>query len=83
VEDIDHLFFDCDFAKVCWQKLGVTWQFDPDICNREMLSLQHSPLKFVMKVFWIAAWEIWNVRNAKIFDNVPSLVSSWVRNFKS
>jgi hypothetical protein len=51
VEDIDHLFFDCDFAKVCWQKLGVTWQFDPDICNRELLSLQHSPLQFVMEVF--------------------------------
>lgn len=32
-ETIAHLFFQCDFAKACWDKLGITWILD-DICTR-------------------------------------------------
>jgi hypothetical protein len=24
-EDLDHLFFDCPFAKRCWEKIGMYW----------------------------------------------------------
>jgi hypothetical protein len=24
-EDLDHLFFECDFSKRCWEKIGIEW----------------------------------------------------------
>jgi hypothetical protein len=36
-----------------------------------------------MEVFLIAAWEIWNLRDSKIFDNGTPSIRLWVRNFKT
>jgi hypothetical protein len=42
-----------------------------------------STLEFFMEAFVIASWEIWNLRNAVIFDNGLASVSTWVRKFKA
>lgn len=30
-ESIDHHFFECCFAKQCWEKQGISWVDDEDI----------------------------------------------------
>jgi hypothetical protein len=39
--------------------------------------------EFFLDFFALAAWEIWNIRNKVIFDNVVAIVNLWARNFKS
>jgi hypothetical protein len=82
-EDILHLFFECDFAVACWQKLGLTWSSDVDICDKVFHTLSQSSLQFPMEVFLITAWEIWNLRNSKIFDSAIPSIRLWVCNFKT
>jgi hypothetical protein len=36
-----------------------------------------------MEIFMIAAWELWNLRNSKIFDNGRATISLWMHNFKA
>jgi hypothetical protein len=36
-----------------------------------------------MHVVLIAAWEIWKMRNQRIFDNENFSINSWFVNFKS
>jgi hypothetical protein len=35
-----------------------------------------------MDFFLIACWEIWNIRNSKIFDTEIPSIGLWVRKFK-
>uniref|UniRef100_A0A0A9HPG2 Uncharacterized protein n=1 Tax=Arundo donax TaxID=35708 RepID=A0A0A9HPG2_ARUDO len=35
-----------------------------------------------MEVFTIAAWEIWNLRNGKIFEQQQPTVQLWIVKFK-
>lgn len=35
-----------------------------------------------MEVFIIAAWEIWNLRNNKIFENINPTHRLWIVRFK-
>src|SRR5438105_1194235 len=37
---------------------------------------------FFMEIFIIAAWEIWRIRNGKIFDNRQPTLQLWTLNFK-
>ena len=68
-EDIDHLFFFCPFAISCWNKLGIQWSTAMNISDRILLTARNSNISFFMEIFLIAAWDIWNLRNSKIFDN--------------
>ena len=54
-ENIDHLFFECCFAKQCWEKLGITWVDDDDIHRRIERSRRQTGLPFFMEIFLIAA----------------------------
>ena len=65
-EDISHLFFDCPFA-VAWHKLGFSWSNAVDIHSWIMQGRDDMGLPFFIEIFIIAAWEIWNLRNGKIF----------------
>ena len=50
-ETIDHLFFECDFAKKCWDKLGIQWVNDDDIHRKIERSNQLAGLSFFMEIF--------------------------------
>ena len=41
-----------------------------------------SGIPFFMEIFIIAAWEIWNLRNSKIFDHGSPTVHVWTWPFK-
>ena len=83
VEDINHLFFDCPFATVCWQKLGLSWDTTLHIHTR----LDHGRLVFnlpyFIEIFIIAVCELWNIRNGKIFEGHPASFQIWIMRFKA
>lgn len=81
-EDIDHLFFSCEFAKSCWEKIGFHWNMNLSLYPRVAHARQQHNLPFFMEALIIAGWEIWKICNNKVFRNGPVQVSIWFRNFK-
>ena len=81
-ETRDHLFFECVFSKRCWRILNIQWQphqlVHARIENAKLLFQQ----SFFMEIFIIAAWEIWRIRNGKIFENKQPTLRLWVLNFR-
>ena len=83
VEDINHLFFECPFSTVCWQKLGFTWDLNLDIHSRLQEGNHNLNIPYFMEIFIIAAWELWNVRNGKKFEGQPVSIQLWILRFKA
>jgi hypothetical protein len=66
-ETRDHLFFNCDFALRCWQKLEIQWSLNhetDDMFERTKKNFQ-GPNFF--EVATCAMWGIWKQRNGLIF----------------
>jgi len=82
-EDLDHLFFNCPFADACWQRLDFQWASIQNISERVLNLMVTTGIPFFMEIFIFAAWELWKLRNSKIFDQGRPTVSLWFRNFKS
>ena len=53
-----------------------------DIHQRVSQASQNFQHSFFMEVFLIAAWELWKVRNAVIFDNAQPTVHLWSVKFR-
>ena len=81
-EDIDHLFFFCPFAARCWQNLDIQWMNANDIYDRILLTASNTGIPFFMEIFLVASWEIWNMRNSRIFYNGRPTFRLWLTNFK-
>lgn len=81
-ETIEHLFFNCEFAKKCWDKLGIVWSLEADIHIKIMKTRQQIGLPFFIEIFLIAAWELWKIRNRLVFDGLQATFARWLRNFK-
>jgi extradiol dioxygenase family protein len=82
-EDINHLFFYCPFALACWHKLSIHWHSSTCIHERNEVTKHETHLPFFMEIFIVAAWELWNLRNAKIFDGVAATFDPWTVRFKA
>ena len=81
-EDIDHLFFTCPLAVSCWNSLSIQWSLAPSICDRILSAIHNHSLPLFMEIFMIAAWELWNLRNSKIFDNGTPTLHIWLKKFR-
>ena len=81
-EDIEHLFFVCPFAVRCSAKIHIQWDLALDIHDRILQARHVSPHSFFMEVFLIAAWELWKLRNAIIFDGARCSFNLWIMRFK-
>jgi len=81
-ETIAHLFFECQFAKACWEKLEINWIAVDDLHMMIERTRQQTGLPLFMEIFLIAAWELWKIRNRKIFDGIQATFNRWLRNFK-
>ena len=81
-EDIDHLLFDYDFAKACWQEIGLSW--DLSKCRRDRLLQMASmyPHTNFFEIFASVAWNIWKQRNGYIFEEREPTMDSWWRSAK-
>ena len=81
-DDIDLLLFGCPFALRCWHKLQIHWDLSLDIHDRILQAKDAFMLSFFMEIFLIAAWEIWKLRNAVIFERVHPTFHLWTMRFR-
>ena len=70
------------FAAACWSKLGFTWDMARTLSDRLLHELHRMGLSFFMEIFVFAAWELWNLRNSKIFDNGTPTLHLWLKKFR-
>ena len=81
-ETIDHLFFDCAFAKECWATKHIDWDVSLPLLDRFTQARSAHTIPFFTEAALIAAWELWKVRNDKIFQRRAPSPSIWLSNFK-
>lgn len=81
-ESLEHLFFDSPSAATQWFAIGITWNDEAQINHRIMLVKNTFPFPFFIEVFMVAAWCIWNERNAVIFNGKVPSVPSWKNSFR-
>ncbi|KAL1206221.1 hypothetical protein V5N11_018269 [Cardamine amara subsp. amara] len=76
-ECMDHLFFQCEYAKEVWEFFFATTSFAPplDFTNALLWSKAPSPndkLSVICKlIFHASVYEIWKQRNARLFGSSP------------
>ena len=58
VEDIQHLFFTCTFARRCWQALNIQWNEQLGLLPRLTQARANSNLPSFVDLVMIASWEI-------------------------
>jgi hypothetical protein len=80
---IEHLFFTCSFAVQCWNRLNFTWDLSLNLEDRLSQARQYSGLQFFTEAAMIAAWELWKIRNDKIFNRSTPSQDRWFYNFKN
>ena len=82
-ETIDHLFFECSFAQECWAAIHFEWDDLLQLNDRLTQARTTNNLPFFTEAALIAAWELWKLRNDKVFQRRNPSLSLWLANFKS
>ena len=83
LETRDHLFFDCAFARLCWETVGVTWNPLVTIFQHvDAARMRHTGPCF-LEVFVCVTWNIWKARNELIFRDIPPALGRWKIKFKN
>jgi hypothetical protein len=80
-EDRIHLFFHCNFSARIWTYLQIEWQQHDDlqvVLNKAKRSFQQS---FFMEVIITACWNIWLIRNGRIFRQENVSFARWKAKF--
>lgn len=81
VEHLLHLFFDCTFAKQCWDKVGLSLDMWSVESAPEWLlqQLANSNGERIVKIV-TTLWSIWTARNMKIWEQKfinPNVIVEW------
>ena len=82
-ETIEHLFFTCPFASQCWASLNFVWDHSLNLQDRFIQARQAHGHCFFTEASMIAAWEIWKMRNDKVFERRVPSHATWLCNFKN
>jgi len=82
-ETIDHVFFDYPFAQDCWVAIQINKDESFDLLHRLIRGRDTHQLPFFTEVEMIAAWELWKLRNDKVFPRRDPTLAFWFSNFKS
>ena len=62
--------------------LGISLNEEVQIHHKLLLAKNNFPYPLFMEIFMVAAWCIWNERNALIFNGKAPSVASWKPSFK-
>jgi hypothetical protein len=68
-ETLYHLFLKCNFAKACWNSIGMT---PPRIANpvdAAVNLMRQLNVPFSMEIVILMTWSIWKCRNAWLFQD--------------
>jgi hypothetical protein len=80
-EDRAHLFFDCNFSVRIWNYLQIPWHSNDDL-QAVVLTAKHGfGQLFFMEVVVTAIWNIWLLRNGKIFNQEKPTFARWKSKF--
>jgi len=71
-ESTQHLFLSCQFAKDCWNLIGIAIQTDNDVFTAINQIRDQSHPVFFMAVIILMCWAIWTARNDVIFKRTPA-----------
>jgi hypothetical protein len=80
-EILYHLFLICNFAKACWNSIGIT---PPRISNPEEASANFNHqlnVPFYMEIIILMTWSIWKSRNEWLFSNKDPSVHRCTQEF--
>lgn len=67
LEDQVCLFFQCNFSARIWNYLQITWPMGQDMMDIAVQAMKEFDKPFFAEVVFLAWWNIWMVRNAKVF----------------
>jgi hypothetical protein len=81
-ETIEHLFFQCPFACQCWDRIGFHLDLNLDVTDMILHARRASNLKFFTEIVLLAAWELWKVRNDRVFNRRDHSLDIWFANFR-
>jgi hypothetical protein len=73
-ETVTHLFLRCNFARRCWQTIGLAPPKTSDIHNVMRLTFQQLDKNWKVEAVMVMLWCIWKCRNGWLFENVPPTV---------
>jgi len=76
-----HLFFNCNFGRACWGKIGMQWNQNLPFFRMMKTAQELNNNSFFMEIFIIACWNIWKQRNALIFEGIRPSINSWTFHF--
>ena len=76
-EDRDHLFFTCAFSQRIWNYLQIEWQQGDDLYSIVKAARRGFAKPFFSEVVMIACWNLWLVRNDKIFNHIRPRFAVW------
>jgi hypothetical protein len=79
-EIVIHLFLRCNFARRCWQTIGVTTPRSSDIHNMIRLILQRLDKKWKVETVIVMMWCIWKCING--WENIPPTEQGWQAMFR-
>ena len=82
-ESMSHLFFECDFSRNFWWKLGEEWNTELDIIEMITEAKTRSLNIFFKEAMIAGCWSIWNQRNNIIFEQAQRDQDVCYGSFKS
>ena len=80
-EDRDHLFFTCQFSTRVWNYLNIQWLAGLTTAQCLFAARKSFGKPFFREVVYLAAWNIWLLRNGRIFRHERPSFAAWKRNF--
>ena len=80
-EDRIHLFFDCNFSVRVWDYLQIQWEPNDDLQMVVAKARKFFAKPFFMEVVMTACWNIWILRNGKIFRQERPTFGRWKAKF--
>ena len=83
LETRDHLFFDCAFARLCWETVGVTWNPQLAIFSRVDAARKSHAGPCFLEIFACVTWNIWKARNDLIFRDIQPAMGRWKIKFQN
>ena len=69
-ETRNHLFFECAFGTSCWDRLGIHWDINLPVEGMSERARRDSQGALFTEAVILGAWNIWKIRNRKLFDHV-------------
>lgn len=67
VEHLLHIFLDCEFAKACWEGVGLNLNsLIVESCSEWLLQILETETKSKLNQVAVILWGIWSARNLKV-----------------